>query len=386
MASRNTSHETSPDQPAFIDVTYDGFSGQKRITGISEDGYFPVAPEPYIPPTTITEEQLAASAAFAATANRRLAQLGKHSARDEKGDFTNVKPGKVLPGFGIVTHTNLNDAKSFADKLNEQMRSQNEPHTDVEIPLLDSRQRLEALQNDPRAKFIPSTHTEKVTALSVLDAKSRLDVYRYFNETRRKQYKEGRKNGMSDEKAKEYAQDAFRSRLHEVGDFLASATTDIIALEDLQSKTNDIVSPRLKLTESIGWHPGYAPFVRYLDGVAMQSGKEFSFSPLTPVEDRPAQNFDGQHKIIDDPYTAPSHKTENVSQVQAHIQEVIAAETIGSLRSAVRLPEGNFITRLDKAIENQQNRQKFWLHVLESFTGNDARLAQNILKTLGFSR
>lgn len=48
----------------------------------------------------------------------RAAQLGRHTALDESGAYTDVRPGKVLPGFGIVRESNLALAKGHAKSLN----------------------------------------------------------------------------------------------------------------------------------------------------------------------------------------------------------------------------------------------------------------------------
>lgn len=54
--------------------------------------------------------------AVAADRNHR-AQLGKHSARERGGDYSSLRAGDVLPGFGIVTHRNLSEAQAHARTL-----------------------------------------------------------------------------------------------------------------------------------------------------------------------------------------------------------------------------------------------------------------------------
>lgn len=389
--------KVAENQPAFISAkeTLGDFGGLRKVVGeVTLDGSFP-ADEVLQPsaPKELTPEEIVFSQRVKETVlkdKHRHDQLGSHSAIGNSPNGTyegGTRPGMWLPGFGVVTYANRVKAIDFARQLDVERRTTNVDASE-EMPLLESRQRLAVLRDDPRARFLPSTDTEKTTAFTILDAKKRSDVHKYFNETRRKQYKEAETQGMSKTEARLYAQDAFRSRLHEAGDFLVSAMMDKIALEALDRQVNAIVNPSLRLTEAIGVsHPGYAPFVRYLDGIALRDeGEEFAFNPLRPVEDRPAKNFDGQHKVIDDPYTTQHFESENVQLAQAHTAAVIDTETIGSLRSAVRTPEGNFITRLDEAIENQERRQAFWVNVLRSFNGKDAELAQDILKTLGLNK
>lgn len=52
---------------------------------------------------------------------RSVAQRGKHSAR-VNGEYVDVVPGKVLPGFGVVRHTNLEQARAHAAELNKKLK------------------------------------------------------------------------------------------------------------------------------------------------------------------------------------------------------------------------------------------------------------------------
>jgi hypothetical protein len=57
------------------------------------------------------------------TANRHKGQLGKHSAMEETGRYSdNVVPGKFLPGFGPVRDSNLVAARQFAKELDDKRR------------------------------------------------------------------------------------------------------------------------------------------------------------------------------------------------------------------------------------------------------------------------
>lgn len=48
---------------------------------------------------------------------RRSAQTGKHSPLERDGTYLSVKPGDVLPGFGVVKRMNLSDAMRHASSL-----------------------------------------------------------------------------------------------------------------------------------------------------------------------------------------------------------------------------------------------------------------------------
>lgn len=53
--------------------------------------------------------------------NRRKAQVGKHSPLERGGDYrSSLKPGDYLPGFGPVTYSNWEEAKSHASFLDTQ--------------------------------------------------------------------------------------------------------------------------------------------------------------------------------------------------------------------------------------------------------------------------
>jgi hypothetical protein len=66
---------------------------------------------------------IAAAHDEARTRRRHQAQLGKHSPLVRDGTYMTVKPGDVLPGFGVVTHSNFTDALMHAGRL-ETKRSQ----------------------------------------------------------------------------------------------------------------------------------------------------------------------------------------------------------------------------------------------------------------------
>jgi hypothetical protein len=52
--------------------------------------------------------------------HRRKAQMGKHSPLQRDGGYEHVRPGDVLPGFGVVKPGNLRTAQEFAKELQQK--------------------------------------------------------------------------------------------------------------------------------------------------------------------------------------------------------------------------------------------------------------------------
>ncbi|HSX53151.1 MAG TPA: hypothetical protein VLF90_02150 [Patescibacteria group bacterium] len=92
----------------------DQIANQTQHFELTPEGEFPEAIEPTIPETD------PATHSAVVTNRRHRAQLGKHSPLERDGNYSNVKVGDVLPGFGPVTHTNRSAAEQYAHKLDSE--------------------------------------------------------------------------------------------------------------------------------------------------------------------------------------------------------------------------------------------------------------------------
>lgn len=84
------------------------------------DGHYNESSNSEEVPRELTEEESATLKAVreaVARDNRSRAQKGRHSPLQRSGSYLDVVPGDVLPDFGVVTHTNLDDAKRQAAQL-----------------------------------------------------------------------------------------------------------------------------------------------------------------------------------------------------------------------------------------------------------------------------
>lgn len=399
--------ETPSSQPAFIGVTQDS-RGVLHMGEATPDGVAGFTHENHVPPSSVSEADLAASAALTATRARSHAQAHRHSALDdETGLYLDVRAGKVLPGFGIVTYGNFLGAAKYADALNQQIVDERVAHqttpklpakksssaesqtgvTQTEFPELDSRVRLQVINE---AAGTPATNVEKLDAFYVLGVGGDYkQLHEYLGETRGKAIKDARRKGIHGNKAREEADRAVLSRIQQWGDYIASAQIDELNLRTLKGLVEDEVNPRLPLAEVAGeTHPGYGPLVRYIDTKKVRDANiDPGFDPLRTKEIRPGQNFADQHKVIVDRYTAPDlDETDDVKLVRQHIRDVIGSFEIGKLWQPIRkTPDGEYVTLLSEAIGEQAKRQKFWSAALERIVGPRKRDARQILADLGIT-
>jgi hypothetical protein len=237
---------------------------------------------------------------------------------------------------------------------------------------LDNVGKLKALYNDPRAQFLPPTHTEKSEALPLLDYLPQVDVRKGKGHPARTAGKLqevflhqkkifSRDYGLPREEAQHAAVEAVRSIVCGYGDFLLNAIAQHNQLNDLKS-TLDGVSPRLTLTEVAGTdHTGIPAFVRYFDLVMLMKSKHPvpGVDILSPIIDRTDERDEhGRAKQIHDQYTGPIRP----DAVDHRIQDLASTLTVGSIRTSKGRGSYNL---LDTAIINEVSRRKFWMKRLE---------------------
>lgn len=118
----STNHE-SEQGSLFAEVETPSAVTEPSLYKPAEVHYEP-APEGSYPEESFSDDSPGASELVASIHDavvhdhRRKAQLAKHSALEDDGSYSDVRPGKVLPGFGVVKYSNLEAAKRYADSLN----------------------------------------------------------------------------------------------------------------------------------------------------------------------------------------------------------------------------------------------------------------------------
>lgn len=234
--------------------------------------------------------------------------------------------------------------------------------------LLDNRDKLRALGTDPRAGFLPTTHTEKTAALILLDyidvpsergafrprhkghpaktAGQLQEVYRFHE----KLHPDAPATGKAE------AQRALRSIAFTFGDYLDNAITQKSALNQLKSAVDDRDNPGVTLAEVAGENlPGIAPLTRFFDLYELRRGTfpMLGFDPLKPRQVREGIDDPDRNKYIHDQYTGD----EIDPAVAAHITQLAKTFTVGTVRTTILRGDHNLI---DSAVIDQQKRINFW--------------------------
>lgn len=201
---------------------------------------------------------------------------------------------------------------------------------------LGTRERMRAINGDPRAGFLPVTHNEKNMVLAFLDyqdnPKYQLGIKNQLLEIANSHL---RKYGVVGQR---YAQEAPISITHELADMLRNARTQLAVLRDLEARIQDCPNPRVTLAEEIGdTHPGYAPLVRYLDlkelhdtgfvaGLKRDPLRTYRNESIVEPELKKEKN-----KVQEDPYTRTDLRPEFKRRITTKPKQL----TIGSMRRPI---------------------------------------------------
>jgi hypothetical protein len=95
--------------------------GNMRHLEAVPDGVFPEPERPEDFAKKFADEDIARSVHESVVSDRRkAAQIGKHSPLQREGSYSSVRPGDVLPGFGVVTYRNLSRAEEHAARLDAE--------------------------------------------------------------------------------------------------------------------------------------------------------------------------------------------------------------------------------------------------------------------------
>lgn len=224
---------------------------------------------------------------------------------------------------------------------------------------LDTKERLKAIKEDPRARFYPATHREKNQVLTFLD---------YLNNPN---FPLGIANQLIEvfNKSETYKRhnpnvDSFRGPLsitYELIDYLDNATDQLQALLAIQPSIHQLPNKRVSLAEERDWleldHPGFRALVRYIDVLDFINGKATSLKdPLLTVDIESEDKSAEKHKKVVDIYT---HQGSN-PQIEQYINNRIR-----------HLKVGEALDNIDLAILDQKNRREFMLRRLQDISSID---------------
>jgi hypothetical protein len=215
-----------------------------------------------------------------------------------------------------------------------------------ELPTLDTPNRLRAINEDPRAGFLPTTNTEKNRVLAFLDYLDnpayKMGINNQFWEIANHQ--ERNRNGSRNPNLR--GPRAMESIVYELGDYLANATTSLAGLRDLEVQLSGI-HPSIPLAEEteLDGQPGLATLGRFVDLRDVQREKpiEGIKDPLLTRTRRWTKDGPGQHKAIEDRYTGsqPDYAGQAIERVKS-LKAKDARKVLGS------------------AITDQEKRQEFF--------------------------
>lgn len=263
---------------------------------------------------------------------------------------------------------------------------------------LTTREKLQALQADERAGFLPATHREKTAALSLLNYldtrnplfskrqdvvdKQLAEIYDHQINESNKKYEATKRLAKEQpdvvvkhpidhaREAQEIAVDSVRSVINEWDDYRSNALYSMNELGLLQELATKYGNPRTTLAELLAADKSSIdpqPFLRYLDlRFFRDKGELPSFDPLRTREIRPAPpEYTSKNKIVVDCYLNVPDK----EKLAAEFTEVTRAITVKTLREL--LPD---------AIRDSSRRHAFFTRVLHGITGPYGGFAQQVTR------
>lgn len=242
------------------------------------------------------------------------------------------------------------------------------------LPALGTFTRVHSVLEAGSLGFMPTTHQEKNSALTLADylespVKYPGGVHSHLMEIYDHQvriYKEQEKGGGQ---ARILAKASVESVLYTYGDHLANARRSFKQLSLAKWAIDEATKPSLPIGEAFDdvgvTRESAFPLVRYVDlSRFVKKDWPYSFDPLLTVENR-KNPLPSANKRIEDVYTG-----ENDRVVSERIEEFLAETTIGAVRGVA-----------DKAIDDQVMRGFFWRRVLEGAKGGYGQVANTIITT-----
>jgi len=268
----------------------------------------------------------------------------------ESKDFAEVLPTEPQPFHELTPTRPTVVTRPKQTKTPEAQTPTADGQLEISFPKLTTRQKLEALRDDPRAGFLPASHNEKNKALELLDY---LDNYQYpagasqrlqevFNRQKKDDKRMGRQGTFTAERS-------VTSLVYEWGDYFTQASNQAIDLLELNMQLHDVTDGGLKLVDAIGdEHVAYPALVRFMDNLRLREIGQTAadFDSLTTGYNREiAQGYNNKNKTVEDPYTAKRPKPEVVDWIKAEIANL----TVADVRDVVQA-----------AMHNEIKRAEFW--------------------------
>ena len=390
----------------------------------------PKAPPAPNYPSAITPQGAAVDAVF----KHSRAQTGSHSAIDPTTGLYEPWAGSVLPGFGIVTYSNLDSAMEHAQALNKKIlanqhksvteqsdnpltkviaevagklsmdaaiaapepttesermvESETESKTRPELPPFGSVERILALRDAKWAGFLPTTNTEKNDGFKLLqELETELGVHNFLMSIyyHTKRVERNRVDEMTGKRVRTYyetnklAHEAVISVVYEMGDKLLGSMAEYDELEKLNEIVAQTDNPSLTLgelikDEKIDLRRAAAGAVRYIDTRQVYNHElDLPFTPFTDREQRPpARPLPGKNKTVMDPFTAALLiDDDKMEMVRGYVLGRMDEITVKDLRSVV-----------PTLMSEDMVRGNYWLQVLIGVTGSYKKYAEYIFDEL----
>lgn len=253
---------------------------------------------------------------------------------------------------------------------------------EASLPEVSRYDRVRVVAEDPRARFLPTTHLEKNMAFTLLDYIGNLaypgGVYSQLHEIEQRQRKvyTGEPHHKSHGEGRLLARMAVSSVLHEMGDFLGSARTSYRDIFALGKHVGDTDNPRLTLQEvanesaETGSPLRPAVLVRYIElaRIAKSPGESEpeGFDLLRTIENRTLTRTverSKSNKVVRDIFM------EDAENIADHVTAVAGSLTVRQCRQLC----------LD-ALSDQQRRGEFWSGMLLGMRGSYKTEAREIAR------
>ena len=284
----------------------------------------------------------------------------------------------------------FNRAHDLRPHISEKDSQRLKHLTGKEYPVLSTRERLQAIYDDPRAGFLPTTHREKNTIMTYLDYldnpeyplgvtnqlfevfihQQRLDKPKSTDSPEQRLEKRSRsRNGL------QMATRSMESITYELGDYLENARHSVAALRELKQFLGEPISPTVAIGEEVPFSEyGLRALIRYRDLARYRDKNELPKGlkdPLRTKEDRIRHESQrnaadsGPNKTVEDLYTRNTPDT----LTDVYLEEAAATMTIKQARGLI-----------NEAISDQQVRFAFFERELR---GIEERAPQARAVTVG---
>lgn len=235
--------------------------------------------------------------------------------------------------------------------------SRKDPILGSEPDTLTTIDKLNVIQGDPRAQFIPKTNHAKTITASWLDY---LDNPKYPAGISNQLFEVYISNQKRLYMTPPEAARALESKAYEVEDHAADALQSLEHIRDLQAKVAEIMAPHVSLAEEFpDGHPGLYVWARHraLKELMVTGSVQGLDKPLAilrtgtypPPSERPHGNEPGKHKTLLNQFTRPDVRR----KYKKYVEDLVSRTRIGEVR-------GDF----DEIVTDLTNEFEFFKHRL----------------------